>query len=337
MQAIFQTNYGDSSALTYGKVPLPKLQPKDVMIKNYWTGINPIDFKVRNGLPGAQEIDPNNPLVLGWDGAGVVTEVGPEATGFKVGDEVYYAGSIVRGGSYAQYTAVDSRIVSLKPKSMDFDEAASIPLVAITSWETLIEDAQVEAGDKVLIYNGAGGLGSFAIQLARHLETVVVATASRPETIEFCQKMGAQHIINHREPLKPQMEKIGIEGFDMIFHCHDPTKVLPELVELLNPFGRIACVSNSSSETIGKLDTSSMHMKRQTLSFTFMFARSLFGKEPERQGKLLKEVADLIDSGVLKSSVTKKYGWQEMASAHQQSESGKAIGKIVVEVDQNLS
>eukprot|EP01026_Neomeris_dumetosa_P083903 TRINITY_DN9783_c0_g1_i8.p2 TRINITY_DN9783_c0_g1~~TRINITY_DN9783_c0_g1_i8.p2 ORF type:complete len:367 (+),score=53.63 TRINITY_DN9783_c0_g1_i8:93-1103(+) len=336
MQAIFQTNYGDSSALTYGKVPLPKLQPKDVMIKNYWTGINPIDFKVRNGLPGAQEIDPNNPLVLGWDGAGVVTEVGPEATGFKVGDEVYYAGSIVRGGSYAQYTAVDSRIVSLKPKSMDFDEAASIPLVAITSWETLIEDAQVEAGDKVLIYNGAGGLGSFAIQLAKQLGFVVVATASRPETIEFCQKMGAQHIINHREALKPQMEKIGIEGFDLVFHCFDPTNNLPDLIEVLNPRGRIA-LTGLSREAMGKVDTGSMFMKRQTMSFTMMFARLMYDLEPEKQGKLLSQVAELIDSGVIKSCVTKKLGWNEMAQAHKESESGKAIGKMVVQVDQNLS
>eukprot|EP01024_Parvocaulis_polyphysoides_P031345 TRINITY_DN2835_c0_g6_i3.p1 TRINITY_DN2835_c0_g6~~TRINITY_DN2835_c0_g6_i3.p1 ORF type:complete len:254 (-),score=42.93 TRINITY_DN2835_c0_g6_i3:69-782(-) len=226
MQAIFQTKYGDSSVLTYGELPKPKPQPHDVVVQNRWTGINPIDYKVRDGLPGAQEIDPSNPLIIGWDGAGTVTEVGAEVSEFSVGDEVYYSGSIVRAGSYAQYTAVDSRIVAKKPSSLDFAEASAIPLVAITSWETMVEDAKTKKGDKVMIYNGAGGLGSFAIQLAKHLGAVVVATASRPDSIEFCKSMGADHVINHREALKPQLEKIGVTDFNLIFHCYDATKIL---------------------------------------------------------------------------------------------------------------
>eukprot|EP01025_Chloroclados_australasicus_P060086 TRINITY_DN7667_c1_g1_i7.p1 TRINITY_DN7667_c1_g1~~TRINITY_DN7667_c1_g1_i7.p1 ORF type:complete len:619 (+),score=33.34 TRINITY_DN7667_c1_g1_i7:246-1859(+) len=332
MQAIYQTKYGGSSVLTYGTLPLPKILPKDILVENRWTGINPIDFKVREGLPGAAEIDENDPLIIGWDGAGVVKEVGPEATGFAIGDEVYYAGVISRKGSYAQYTAVDHRIVAKKPTSLDFAEAAAVPLVAITSWETMVEEYQVKPGTKVLIYNGAGGLGSFAIQLAKHLGGEVYASASRPETIEFCKQMGADHVINHREPLKPQIEALGISGFDLIFHCYDPTHILSDLTELLNPMGRIALTFGSSPEQLSKIDSLTMFQKRQTISFTFMYARPLYDLEPEKQGELLKEIANLIDKGVLKSTVTQKFDWKQMMEAHDVSASGKAVGKMVVSV-----
>eukprot|EP01023_Acetabularia_acetabulum_P016919 TRINITY_DN183_c1_g1_i2.p1 TRINITY_DN183_c1_g1~~TRINITY_DN183_c1_g1_i2.p1 ORF type:complete len:351 (-),score=64.08 TRINITY_DN183_c1_g1_i2:315-1319(-) len=334
MQAIFQTQYGSASVLQYGEVPKPVPQPKDVIVQNKWIAVNPIDFKVREGLPGAAEIDPANPLVIGWDGAGTVTEVGPEASGFSVGDEVYYSGSIIRNGCYAQYTAVDSRIVAKKPSSMEFSEAAAVPLVAITCWETMVEDAKTKPGDKVLIYNGAGGLGSFAIQFAKYLGAEVVATASRPETIDFCKSMGADHVINHREELKPQLEKIGISGFDLVFHCFDPTKILSKLTELLNPFGRIALTFMASPETFSQVDGLSMFFKKQTISHTMMFARSRFDVEQEKQGQLLAEIAAIIDKGALKSTVTKKFGWKEMVQAHELSESGKAVGKMVLEVEQ---
>eukprot|EP00121_Abeoforma_whisleri_P014009 Awhi_evm1s12925 len=257
MKAITQNAWGNSSVLEYTTQPRPTLKPKDVLVKNLATGINPIDYKVRQGL------DPSAPnptsIIVGWDGAGIIEEVGSEATGgFKIGDEVYYAGDITRNGSYAQYTAVDSKAVALKPKTISFEEAASLPLVAETAYETFEVDFNLKKGDTILIINGGGGLGSFAVQIAAHMGATVITSASRPETTKFVKELGAHHVINHRNPLAPQLKELGFDGVDYLFHAHDQNLNMAECVKLVNPLGKIAITFGLSPEAISKVDLTDM-------------------------------------------------------------------------------
>eukprot|EP01025_Chloroclados_australasicus_P047780 TRINITY_DN5390_c0_g1_i3.p1 TRINITY_DN5390_c0_g1~~TRINITY_DN5390_c0_g1_i3.p1 ORF type:complete len:341 (-),score=36.90 TRINITY_DN5390_c0_g1_i3:572-1594(-) len=333
MQAIFLEKYGPASVLRIGTVSMPRLRDNDVLIKNLWAGINPIDYKIRQGGRFEQPIDSSNPRILGWDGAGVVQQIGPDVTGFQIGDEVYYAGDALRNGSYAQYTAVDSRIVAKKPSSLNFDQAAAVPLVAITCWEAMVEDFRIEAGQKVLIYNGAGGVGSFAIQLAKCYGGQVCATASRQETSDFCKQMGAEYVLNHHDPLKPQIQNMGLEGFDFIFTCYDPRERLLELIDLLNPCGKISLITfRSNPEVMAKIDTGSLSIKCQSISFRSMFMRTYFNFQPDKQGQILKKVAEMIDKGAYKSTVTKKFEWNEIAQAHELLQSEKSIGKAVIHI-----
>jgi NADPH:quinone reductase len=237
MRAIAISSYGPSSALKFVDLPVPKPGPKDIIVQNKCAGINPVDILVREGLLGSP-VSEDSPIVLGWDAAGIVTAGGEEATGFEVGDEVFYAGDVTRHGSYAEYTAVDYRAVAHKPKALSFEQAAVIPLVALTSWEGIVESMRAKAGQTILLYNGAGGVGSFAIQLAKELGLVVVATASRPETMEWCKKLGADHVVSHLSDvsLKDQLRGVGMDGVNYILHLHEPENI-GDLFRLLKPFG----------------------------------------------------------------------------------------------------
>jgi NADPH:quinone reductase len=334
MKCLAITEYGDSSVLKFIDLPMPTPGPRDVVVENRATGVNPIDFKVRAGVLGAP-VGPDAPIVVGWDGAGVVTAVGAEVTGFSVGDEVYYAGDIGRAGSYAAYTAVDARAVAYKPRSLSFTEAAAVPLVTETAWETLKEVFAAQSGQSLLIYNGAGGVGSIAIQLAKLMGLVVIASASRVESRKWCTSMGADHIVDHSSniSIKQQLADLGMaDGVDFVFHLHDPENVA-DLVAVLKPMGAIALTWPASGPAMSKLDGMDMFLKRKSIRYTLMFTRLGQGVHPELQGELLKEVAGLYDSGKLQKILTTEMSWKDVAKAHSLQESGKMCGKIVMTID----
>ena len=291
--------------------------------------LNPVDVKVRANMQpdGAQRI-------LGFDAAGIVQAVGSETTRFKPGDEVFYAGDITRSGSNAEFQLVDERIVGRKPSSLDFAEAAGIPLTTITAWEILFDNFGLKEGegegDALLVIGGAGGVGSILIQLAKQLTGLeVIATASRPDTRAWVEKMGANHVVNHRNPLDEEMKALGISP-RYVAALTNTDEHIASIVELIKPRGRIALIDDPQS-----LDIMPLKFKALTLSWEFMFTRSMFQTEDmDVQHKLLNRVADLLDDGTLISTVNQHFGTmnvENLRRAHELQESGAAIGKTVLD------
>ena len=333
MKAIGYTNRGPISAETAVvefETDRPQPGPKDLLVEVRGISVNPVDVKVRaNRQPPAGE-----PLILGFDASGIVKEVGGETTRFKAGDEVFYAGDISRPGTNAEFHVVDERIVGRKPSTLGFAEAAAMPLTSITAWEILFDSFNLSegegAGESLLIVGGAGGVGSILIQLAKNLTGLtVIATASRPDTREWVEKMGADHIVNHRNPLNEEMRDLGIAPRYVASLNHTEAH-FGAIVELIKPRGHIALIDDPPS-----LDISAIKFKALTFSWEFMFARSMFKTEDvDVQHELLNRVAHLIDEGRLISTVNTHQGRMSAAnlrSALELQESGAAIGKTVLD------
>jgi zinc-binding alcohol dehydrogenase family protein len=331
----------DPESLIDLELPVPQPGPRDVLVQVEAIAVNPVDTKVRaNADPGGE------PRVLGWDAAGTVVAVGADVELFAVGDEVYYAGALDRPGANARYHAVDERLVARKPATLTFTEAAALPLTALTAWEGLFEhlglaasttptatDTDRPSGDRagsLLITAAAGGVGSIVTQLAAALTPLtVIGTASRPETVEFARAMGADHIVDHRRPLGPQLTEVAPDGLDYVFGTAGTDRNLDAYAEALNPFGRIVAIDDFDTLPIGRL-------KPKSISFhwEFMFTRSMFSTpDMVRQHEILTQVAELVDAGVLKSTASGDLGPINAANlrkAHQVLESGTAIGKITL-------
>eukprot|EP00029_Vermamoeba_vermiformis_P011665 TRINITY_DN6480_c0_g1_i1.p1 TRINITY_DN6480_c0_g1~~TRINITY_DN6480_c0_g1_i1.p1 ORF type:complete len:336 (+),score=89.68 TRINITY_DN6480_c0_g1_i1:30-1037(+) len=331
MNAIAINKYGDVDVLEKLTLPKPTPLPRDLIVQIKAASINPVDMKVRGGSKGSTASN----RILGYDGSGIVTEVGSEVKNFKVGDEVYFAGVINRNGTNAEYTAVDERIVGRKPKKLSWEEAAAIPLTILTAWEGLIEGMgatprdQPEAKPKtLLVIAGAGGVGSAVIELAKKiLKLTVIATASRPESIDYCKKFGADHVINHKNDLKEELKKIGFEGVDYVFNCADADQYFDSAVAVINPLGKVCFITEAKQPH----NIAPLMSKRGSLVYEFMFSRALYGNEPEKQGEILNKVADLLDSGVFQSRLTKTYNlWNDIKQAHKDVESGSLIGKVAL-------
>lgn len=336
MSAIALTEYGAETVLKMHRVKKPVIRPGDVLVKNIAAALNPVDYKVRqSGMGHNSNFDAfNGARILGWDAAGVVEEVGPDAVGkFRVGDEVYYMGHLNRNGSNAEYTAVDHRQLALKPKNLTFAEAATAPLVGQTAHNCIYEQMKCEPGKTILVYNGAGGLGSFAVQLAKAKGCKVIATASRPETRAMCEEMGADHIINHREPLKPQLKALGIEGVNYVFNCYGP-QLTGKLMPLLLCDGQIANIDPPLIKNFeeAKDELLNFWLKRCTLVATFVFARSEQNFEVEEDARQLQFLAKLFEEGKLKPTMKRKYKLQDIQEAHKFQVSGKSIGKIALTI-----
>lgn len=313
-----------------------EMQPKDLLVQVKGISINPVDYKVPAWFAPA---DPEAGRIIGWDAAGVVTKVGDDVKNFKVGDEVFYAGEFTRSGSNAEFQLVDERIVGKKPKSLGFAEASAFPLTTITAWELLFEKLGVKEGDgegeTILILGAAGGVGSILIQLAKKLtKMTVIATASRPETIDWVKKMGADHVINHRNPLPQQVTDLNLPRAPKYVASLNGTDGHVEgIIELLQPFGHLAIIDDPSSLDLTKY--SNFKLKALSFSWEFMFARSLFKTEDiDKQHQLLDRVSELIDDGTIISTVSSNLGKLTLASlidAHVLQESGKVVGKNVME------
>ena len=308
---------------------MPELRPRDLLVEVRGISVNPVDVKVR-AMMGPEQ----GTKVIGYDAAGIVREVGNEVSKFIVGDEVFYAGDFTRPGTNSEFHAVDERIVGKKPQSLGFAEAAGLPLTSITAWELLFDSFGIKEGDgeneSLLIIGGAGGVGSILIQLAKKLTGLtVIATASRPETVAWVEKMGADHVINHRESLTEQVRALGLEP-RYVASLNGTEGHFPAIVELIKPRGHIALIDDPQS-----LDIHSIKLKALSFSWEFMFTRSMFQTDDiENQHELLNRVSQLIDDGTLISTMTNNLGKlsiDTLKEAHVQQESGRVIGKNVLE------
>ena len=305
--------------------------PRDLLVEVRAISVNPVDAKIRGGGGPAR---PRGELpILGWDAAGVVREAGTEVTLFEPGDEVYYAGSIDRPGSYAEFQCVDERIVGKKPERLGFAAAAALPLTTITAWEMLFDRLRVDqsTNETLLILGGAGGVGSIAIQLAKQLTNLnIIATASRAETQDWCYRMGAHHVIDHGKPLATQVKAIVHGGIKYALALTRMEDHFEELIEAMAPQSAMALIENPA----GPIDITKLKPKSISLHWEFMFTRSRY-QTPDmgEQGRLLNQVADLVDAGRLQSTLQADLGTinaANMRRAHALVESGKTIGKIVL-------
>lgn len=322
----------DTLSLLDVELPDPRPADRDLLVQVKAVSVNPVDTKIRLGhAPAAGETN-----VLGWDASGIVVETGPHATLFKPGDAVWYAGSIARPGTNSELHLVDERIVGRKPASLGHAHAAAMPLTAITAWELLFDRLGVAPGkqptDNVLMIVGAaGGVGSILTQLARRLTGfTVIGTASRTETAEWVRSLGAHHVIDHSKPLSQELHKA---GFPHVTHVagltHTDTHYV-EIVESLAPQGKLALIDDPDP-----IDIDLLKRKSLSLHWEFMFTRSLF-KTPDMiaQHRLLSEMADLIDAGVVRTTLGEHFGTitaNNLKRAHALIESGTAKGKIVLE------
>ncbi|TCN43487.1 zinc-binding alcohol dehydrogenase family protein [Shinella granuli] len=320
-----------TTALVDIDLPRPEPTGRDILVEVKAVSVNPVDTKIR----ASAKAEPGQWRVLGWDAAGIVTAVGPQASLFKPGDTVFYAGAINRPGTNAEYHLVDERIVGNKPASLDFPAAAALPLTSITAWEMLFDRLDVTrpvagAADAILIIGGAGGVGSIAIQIARALtDLTVIATASRPETQDWVKALGAHHVIDHRKPLAAQVEALGIGQPAFVFSTTNTDDHLGEIVELIAPQGRFGLIDDPKT-----LDALPLKRKSISLHWELMFTRSLFATaDIEKQHALLNRVSALVDAGKIKSTLNKNFGTinaENLKRAHALIESGKAKGKIVL-------
>lgn len=276
------------------------------------------------------------PRILGFDAAGVVEAVGPGATLFRPGDEVYYAGDVTRPGCNARYHVVDERLVGAKPATLDFPGAAALPLTTLTAWELLFErmpfgfDAD-NRGRNLLVIGGAGGVGSIAIQLAHLAGFTVVATASRPQTRDWCRTMGADHVIDHHQPLVPQLQALGLEQVDAAINLADTDRYWEVLGQVLAPQGHVGLIV----EPTGPLHIGDPYKAKCIgIHWEFMFARPRF-RTPDmiEQHRILNRVGSLVEAGKLRTTLTEVLGpicAAGLRQAHRRLESGTTIGKLVL-------
>jgi zinc-binding alcohol dehydrogenase family protein len=333
MKAIVYTQHGlpiaDPKSLIDFDLPQPTPGPRDLLVEVRAVSVNPVDTKVRAAAAVTE------PRVLGWDATGVVRAVGAQVTLFQPGDEVFYAGSIVRPGSYSEFHLVDERISGHKPHSLNFADAAALPLTSITAWELLFDRVEVAEGGgegkTLLIVGASGGVGSILLQLARKLtKLTVIGTASRPETQQWITSLGAHYVIDHAQPMQPQLAQHGVKQVDIVISLTHTGQHFTQLIDMLAPQGKLALIDDPVS-----LDVMPMKRKSISLHWESMFTRSLF-ETPDmvRQHDILERVAALIDDGVLKTTVGEHFGKIDAANlrrAHALIESNKSRGKVVLE------
>jgi zinc-binding alcohol dehydrogenase family protein len=320
----------DPEALIDIDLPDPTPAPRDLLVRVKAVSVNPVDVKVRAKVAPP----PGEARVLGFDAAGVVEAVGSDASLFKPGDEVYYSGSVARQGTDAEFHAVDERIVGRKPASLTFPQAAAMPLTTITAWELLFHRIGVPFGNKaegtLLVINGAGGVGSILIQLARRLTGLtVIATASRPESQAWARDLGAHTVIDHRRPLNEALVNAGFATVDMVASLTATEQHWPAIAEAISPEGHVAVIDDPK-----QLDIVPFKRKSVSVHWDFMFTRPVFEtKDMIEQHLLLNKAADFFDEGVLRTTMKEDFGPINAANlqrAHAHLESGKAIGKSVL-------
>jgi len=310
----------------------PIAKNHDLLVKISAVSVNPVDFKVRQS--SAKDTVLEDPKIIGWDAVGIVEAVGENVRLFEVGDEVYYAGDLTKQGSNAEYQIVDERIVGKKPTTLSIEEAAVIPLTGLTAWEILFDRIRInpekDKGKSILIIGGAGGVGSIAIQLAKKIAGLnVIATASRPETAEWCKQQGADFVVDH-ENLIEAVREAGFQHVDFILDFVDTNLYWDTMVELIKPQGHIASITGSSEPVaLNKLKSKSV-----SFSWELMYTRSMFETDDiEEQHVILDKIADLLDDGTLKTTLNQTFVGlkaENFKEAHELLESGKTIGKIAI-------
>lgn len=329
MKAQAITSFGDCSVFKTIEIPVPEIKPGYVLIRVVATSVNPVDCKVRSGKYG--NIAPEFPAILHSDVAGVIEKVGAGVSGFSVGDEVYgcAGGFKTESGALAEFMLADARLIAKKPESIDMIEAAALPLVAITAWEGLFEKVKISAGQKVLVHAGTGGVGHIAIQLAKWAGAEVYTTVSSAEKADIAKSLGAKEAINyHTESVQDYVTRLTKgKGFDVVFDTIGGENLEKSLAAVAM-YGNVVSIQATSMH-----DISSLHAKSASLHAVFMLLPLLTNVQRERHGEILREIATLVDKNILKPLIDPHlFVASEVAKAHELLESGKAIGKIVVQI-----
>jgi NADPH:quinone reductase len=318
----------DTGAFILKEQPIPEPGVQDLLVRVIAIGMNPVDTKVR------QRFDQDT--VLGWDAYGIIEKTGEGVTGLRAGDKVFYAGDLTRPGCNSEYHLVDQRIAALSPTKLSPEDIAAMPLTSITAWEGLFDrlgfvpKANANSGRSILIIGGAGGVGSVAIQLARWAGLKVFATASRPETVDWCRNLGADIILNHRKNLHEELKATETDSVDAIFCTTQMERHWQVMAECIRPQGHIVLID----DPVNSVDITMFKRKSVTLSWEFMYTRSMFQTDDmSKQGKLLATVAGLLDEGVLVTTRQKTLPGltpENIQAMHIRQESGTMMGKQVL-------
>lgn len=324
----------EADALIDVELPDPVAQGRDLLVEVRAVSVNPVDVKIRRNVAPAD----GSEKVIGWDAAGIVRAVGPDVTLFKPGDQVWYAGDLTRPGTNSALHLVDERIVGHKPVNLDFAQAAALPLTAITAWELLFERLEVsrdkgQTGKSLLVVGAAGGVGSILVQLARQLTGLtIIATASRPETAAWVRELGAHHVIDHSKPLHEEIARLGLPPVTYVASLNQTDLHWNAIAELVAPQGKVALIDDPAS-----LDIRLLKRKSVSLHWEFMFTRSMFQtSDMIAQHRLLNDVAKLVETGVLHTTLTEIFGTinaENLKRAHALIESNRARGKIVLQAE----
>jgi len=319
-----------SEALVDVELETPVAEGHDLLVRVQAVSVNPVDTKIRKNVSA----DNNQWKTLGWDAVGVVEAIGDKVSQFKVGDVVWYAGALNRQGSNSELQLVDEHIVGHKPKTLEPREAAALPLTAITAWEMLFDRLQVPKvapeNTSILVIGGAGGVGSITIQLLKQLTNLtIITTASRAETKEWVKQLGADYVLDHRQPLTAQIKQLGLNAPLYVFSTTQTDQHLSDIVELIAPQGHFGLIDDPA-----QLDIKPFKSKSVSVHWEFMFTRSMYQtQDMVKQSELLNEVAELVDTGKIKTTVSQvlsPINAQNLKMAHQQIESGATKGKIVL-------
>jgi zinc-binding alcohol dehydrogenase family protein len=323
-----KANALDHFALELRDVGEPAVRDQDLLIEVRAVGVNPGEAFIRS----VQNPPPGGRVLLGWEFAGVVAAVGRKATGFEVGDRVFGTGDMTRDGAWAERVAVDYRIVARIPDGLSFVDAASLAIGSLTATEAIFrEDDGLPTGtERVLIVGGAGAVGSMATQILKaRTSAFVIATASRPDSRAWSQKMGADLVVDHSANVPEQLKEAGVESVDLVLSLASTTANMPWYAKVLRAFGHLSVVDGGQS-----LDVAPLAGKAASVHLEMVFSRILFGRQPERQGWILADIAALAASGEIRPIVTTHLhglSVESMKSAHTQLESHRTVGKIVIE------
>jgi NADPH:quinone reductase len=306
---------------------LPDLAPtgRDLLIEVKAIGLNPIDYKIRSRRSGLD----GQPVILGWDAAGVVRARGNDATHFNVGDEVFCSGDLNRPGSYATQQLVDERLVALKPKNLSFTEAAALPLTSLTAYEMLFEKMRLTGADRRTMLV-VGGVGSQAIQLLKlKTQMTVIGTASRPESRQWIADLGADHVVSHQDFVS-DIRALGVQFVDCIFSTTHSGRHWTNMAEIVAPFGEVGLIDDADG-----LDISIFKRKAVSIHWELMFTKSMFDYRMESQGRILAEVKDLVETDKMRTTANKVlHGLtvENLCVGHTMLEQHTSIGKMVVQL-----
>lgn len=332
MKAFFIDRYGKKEPMRFGEVPEPVLRDDEVLIQVHAAGLNVLDSKIKSGefkllLPYPM------PLVLGHDVAGVVTRIGPRVRQFKVGDEVYSRPSDHRIGTFAEFVAVNENDAAPKPNNITMEEAASLPLVSLTAWQALVERARLQAGQKIFIQAGSGGVGTFAIQLAKQIGATVATTTSSAN-VDLVKRLGADIVIDYKTE---DFEKI-LRDYDVVLHSQD-AGTLEKSLRVLKPGGTLVSITGPADPAFAanagapwfvrliiRLLSAGVRRraKRGSLKYSFLFMRA--------SGQQLREITRLVEAGALRPVIDRSFAFESANEALAYVESGRAKGKVVLKL-----
>ncbi len=309
MIAAYINEYGNVDNLVVGELPIPVMAQDQVLIKVVAAGVNPVDFHIRNGM--LKDTNTHSlPLIMGWDTAGVIEKVGNKVKGFNVGDAVYVYSPLTEQGGQAEFMVVNANVVALKPASLSFIQSAAVPLAALTALQALTNEGQLKSGQKVLIHNGAGGVGSFAIQIAKHMGAYVIATGSQVKK-DFILGLGADKFIDYKQDNFEQL----VDAVDLVFAAVGGNNIVARSLTVLKPNGRLISVLDDIEPDLARAKN-------------VYFNRMLV--QPSREG--LNTITDLIENKHLSITIDSVYALKDAKQAMIRSESTRATGKIVIEV-----